>query len=250
MVYVFFGADRPRVISKIKSIEQSFYKKTGAFAQVFRFDGDNFNIAQFEHALRAENMFDEKRLILARDVFSNKEIADEAAKIVGGPFASGITLVIYENKLDKKFVKKFEKTGARVQEYKNKTTLDKNDSVWNSRAIFQLSDMLLSKNRYGAFAAYHLARAKGFAPEDIFWGIYRQFKNMLMLSAVPGLAPAAIQKETGLHPYVIRKGLGFLRNFEKPELESRFGRLMFLWSDAILNSRDLSVDLELFILRS
>ena len=249
MILVFYGSDRERVLGKIKSIEDSFYKKAGVRAPVFRFDGDNLNTEDFEHTLRAESMFGEKRLILARDIFSDKETVDEVLKIAGRRFASGVTAVIYENKLNKELTKKLEKIGAKLQEYKNTATSGKSDSKWNSRSIFQLSDMLLSKNRYGAFAAYHRARFEGLTPENIFWGIYRQFKNMLMLSSVSSMAPDGIQKETGLHPYVIKKGLGFLRNFDKSELEKKFERLMFLWSDAILGQRDLSADLELFILR-
>ena len=250
MILVFYGSDRGQVLGKIKSIEESFYKKAGRGAPVFRFDGDGLNIEDFEHALRAESMFGEKRLILARDIFSDKENLGTVFKIIGGQPASGVTAVIYENKLDKELTKKLEKIGAKLQEYKNAVYAEAENSKWNSRLIFQFSDMLLSRNHYGAFEAYHRARLAGFGAEDVFWGAYRQFKNMLMLSAVSKMAPGDIQKETGLHPYVIKKGLGFLRNFNKPELEEKFERLMFLWSDAILGGRDLSVDLELFILKS
>lgn len=250
MILVFYGSDRNRVLRKVKSIEESFYKKAGAGASVFRFDGDNFNFEYFEHILRAESMFGEKRLILARDIFSDKEVAGDVLKIIGGQFASGVTTAIYENKLDKELIKKLEKIGAKLQEYKNTIRFGTGDSKWNSRSIFQVSDMILSKNRYGAFTAYHRARFEGFVPEDIFWGVYRQFKNMLMLSSISGMDPTNIQKETGLHPYVIKKGLDFLRNFKKSDLEEKFERLMFLWSDAILGSRDLSADLELFILKA
>ncbi|MEK7090487.1 MAG: hypothetical protein AAB930_02785, partial [Patescibacteria group bacterium] len=133
-----------------------------------------------------------------------------------------------------------------VKEYKGFGSADKNR--WKSRTIFQLSDMLMAKNRYAAFAAYHRARWEGFGPEDIFWGVYRQFKNMLLVSHAANIPLSAIKEETNLHPFVIKKCQEFLRNFSRKELEQKFERLMFLWSDVISGSKDLSAELELFIL--
>jgi len=248
VVYVFFGSDRDRVIAKVKSIEESFYKKAGASASAFRFDGDNLDIAEFENSLRAEDIFGQKRLVLARDLFTLDETAKDATKIIAAPFAGGTTLVIYENKLDKDIIKKLEKIGAKIQEYRARAAFV--DSRKDGKPLFLISDMLMAKNNRAAFSAYHRARTLGFSAENIFWEIYRQFKNMLILEPLAKIPPSAIEKDTGLHPFVIKKGLGFLRNYRREELAQKFERLMFLWSDAILGPRDLSIDLELFILKS
>lgn len=247
MIFLFYGSDRNRVLGKVKSIEESFYKKAGILAQVFRFDGDNFNLSDFENVIRSENMFGGKRLVLARDLFLDNDLAGDILTIIEEPFAEGVTLVVYENKIDKDIVKKFDKTKVLIQEYKNAAVSDRRRK--NHNAIFQVGDMLLAKNRLAAFSGYHELLWRGFTPENIFWNIYSQFKNMLLVASVSKLSPAQIQKETGLHPFVVQKGLGHLRNFSIEELENKFERLMFLWSDFVSEPKDLSQELELFILR-
>lgn len=247
MIFLLYGSDRNRVLEKVNSIKESFNKKSGENAQVFRFDGGNLNIAGFENALRSEDMFGGKRLVLARDLFADSDLSGDILKIIAEPFAGGVTLVVYENKADKDNIKKFEKLGAKVQEYKNTAASDR----WakNSSAIYQVGDMVLAKNRLAAFSAYHQLLWRGFTPENVFWNIYSQFKNLLVISSVSKLAPVQIQKETGLHPFVIKKGLGHLRNFTRDELEKKFERLMFLWSDFVSEPKDLSRELELLVLK-
>lgn len=248
MVFLFYGSDRNRVLGKVKGIEESFNKKVGDAAQVFRFDGDIFNLADFENAVRSENMFGGKRLVLARDLFADNDLSNGILRIISGPFAEGVTLVVYENKINKDNIKKFEKMGATIHKYENAAA----DAGWseNSNAIFQVGGMLLAKNRLAAFSAYHKLLWQGFTPENVFWNIYSQFKNLLLVSSVSKLAPVQIQKEAGLHPFAVKRGLGHLRNFTETELENKFERLMFLWSSFVSEPRDLSQELELFILKS
>ena len=246
MIFVFYGGNRSLMLAKVKSIEESFRKKVGSSAPVFRFDGDNFTPADFEHALRAESMFDEKRLVLARDLLSDKENSELVLNILKKKPAAAVTAVFYDTKVSGNALEKFNKLGAKVKEYKSFGNADENRR--KSRTLFQFSDMLMAKNRYAAFAAYHRARSEGFGPEDIFWGVYHQFKNMLLVSHAANIPPFALQEETNLHPFVIKKCQSFLKNFTRGELEQKFERLIFLWSDVISGSKDLSAELELFIL--
>ncbi|PIR69543.1 MAG: hypothetical protein COU47_02200 [Candidatus Niyogibacteria bacterium CG10_big_fil_rev_8_21_14_0_10_46_36] len=118
----------------------------------------------------------------------------------------------------------------------------------NEKSIFKLLDAVTEKRPHEAFMLYHEILAEGASIGDIFWKLYWQYKNILVVSAYKHLSPSAIAEKTKLHPFVIKKAGWALERFTKQEIESTFEWLITLWQDDKIKTRDLPGELELFML--
>lgn len=115
--------------------------------------------------------------------------------------------------------------------------------------VFHFIDLLMSRQNTRAYAMYHRMIRQGISIEDIFWKIYWQYKTLLAIASFKSTdSPVFIQKEAGIHPFVIKKSLAHLASFPLSEIKNTFGWLIFLWEENKLKTRNLASELEYFIL--
>ncbi|MBU1164604.1 DNA polymerase III subunit delta [Patescibacteria group bacterium] len=114
------------------------------------------------------------------------------------------------------------KIDAQAVEMMTKNKLEEN--------IFELTDALGQKNKARALKLISDQLESG-TPETVLLSkITWQFKNLLQVKSLADNEPAnasyKIAKELGLHPFVVKKSLGQVRNFSLDELKKIYRQLL------------------------
>ena len=89
MIKVFYGDNRNDALISIK-------RELGDNYEVF--DGEKIELSDFVNIFYGTSLFGDERKILIKDLFSNKELADEVVKYVDTPHE----VIIWESVLDKR----------------------------------------------------------------------------------------------------------------------------------------------------
>jgi DNA polymerase III delta subunit len=111
----------------------------------------------------------------------------------------------------------------------------------NNFPIFSLTDAVGARNKKEAWIQYERALASGMAPEEVFWKVVWQIKNML-------LASRTTEKGSGLNPFVYKKAKASLKNFKEKELENLSEQLVVGYHQARRGEGDIETFLEKFLL--
>ena len=236
MIYLFFGTDRERGRSKWRAVTAAFARKYPE-GQVFQFATDTFNLEQFQELIAGQDMFGNKRLVVG-DSLGEHEVAAEfldknAAEIVASP----TVFALWEDAVSAAQKKKLEKLGAKLEQFTAPEVKPLSD--FN---LFTITDAWGDRAREKAWTLFAVALFKGVAPEEVFWKLVWQTKNLLLLKKT------ANPTVTGLKPFVIQKTSRQLKNFSVPELEQLSSSLVTLWHEARRGRVDFEFGLEKLIL--
>lgn len=109
---------------------------------------------------------------------------------------------------------------------------------------FQLTDAFAKKDLKSAFSILNAAVLKGVSPDEIFWKLVWQVKNLLMVKKCESLSCGEVAKLTGLHPFVAKKCLFSSGNFKEEELKQYSRCLLDLWHDSKKRTADMQMGLE------
>ncbi|MFH0852243.1 MAG: DNA polymerase III subunit delta [bacterium] len=96
--------------------------------------------------------------------------------------------------------------------------------------IFATIDALANRNKNLAYKLIHQHLEQGENEIYILTMFVYQFRNLLQIKSLidTGIPSEALAKKTGLHPFVIKKSWGMLRNFSLDVLKKIYERLMKL----------------------
>ncbi len=96
--------------------------------------------------------------------------------------------------------------------------------------IFATIDALANKNKGLAYKLMHQHLEQGENEIYILTMFVYQFRNLLQIKSLidGGLSSDALAKKTGLHPFVIKKSWGMLKNFSLDVLKKIYERLLQL----------------------
>lgn len=122
---------------------------------------------------------------------------------------------------------------------------------------FAICDAVAEKNNIRAWMLFQQALTNGIDAEEIFWKIWWQIKSLLLVKKLQGLSldghkgqslGANLEKETGLHPFVVKKNLSAIHNFSEEELQNYSFHLVKLYHDARRGLEEFPIGLEKFLL--
>jgi len=113
---------------------------------------------------------------------------------------------------------------------------------------FAICDAVAEKNNIRAWILFQQALMNGIDAEEIFWKIWWQIKSLLMIKNLLNVRGVNLEKETGLHPFVIKKNLSAIHNFGEGELQDYSFHLVKLYHDTRKGLEEFSLGLEKFLL--
>ncbi|KKR19988.1 MAG: polymerase III protein [Candidatus Moranbacteria bacterium GW2011_GWA2_39_41] len=116
--------------------------------------------------------------------------------------------------------------------------------------IFNTIDALASNNKKEALRLLQEHLKKGEDPFYIFSMFVYQFRNLLKVADLQGQFfgnESAIAKAAGLHPFVVKKSLGQLRNFPLPKLKTVYENLSQLDTQIKTGQIEVKVALDKFV---
>ncbi|MEW5907872.1 MAG: DNA polymerase III subunit delta [Patescibacteria group bacterium] len=118
----------------------------------------------------------------------------------------------------------------------------------NNYNPFAVGDAVALKQKIKAWILFQEAILSGIDPEEIFWKILWQIKNLSLVKRLSSMKMKNIEKETGFHPYVVKKTLTNINSFSQEELNELSWQLIDVYHRSRNGQSDLSSGLENFIL--
>ena len=115
--------------------------------------------------------------------------------------------------------------------------------------LFRISDAIAKRQRRFAWILYQQAILRGVSPEEIFWKVAWQIKNLLLVKSLSAMPYATIVRASGLHPFVVKKSLEASHLFTEQELLGYSRELIELYHQIRRGNADMKVGLERFMLR-
>lgn len=228
MIYVFYGTDREGVIKKTDSLLKSIFVKNPDLSYE-RFDLDNFDLGKLRDLSESQSLFGNKTAVILDQILEENEVVME---FLGHLAASQNIFIIRENKILKPELKKLEKYAEKIEEINEK--VGKKESF----NIFTFGDAVGERNKKNAWILYQKGIFSGLVPEQLFWIVVGQVRNMLTVIKIKSAA------ESGLHPFVYGKAKGFLKNYKEKELIDLSERLVIGYHNARRGEGEIETLLE------
>ncbi len=115
--------------------------------------------------------------------------------------------------------------------------------------VFQVCDAFAEKNKKRAWMLFRQALLRGVTPEEIFWKLWWQTKTLLLVKGLLKSSAKNVPKESGLHPFAVKKALSALRNFTEEELRSLSLFFVGLYHAARLGEVDFEIGVEKILIK-
>ncbi len=229
MIYLFHGNDRGGLVKKTESLLKSLFTKNSDLSYE-RFDSENFDIAKLRDLSESQSLFGNLTAVLLDNLLGENEEIFESLESLKN---SQNIFIIREDKLLKAEEKKLGKFAEKIEEL----TLaeGKKKETFN---IFSFTDAIGERNKKNSWILYEKAVFSGMAPEELFWKVVGQIRNMILVKKTKSAT------EAGLHPFVYGKAKGFLRNFKEGELENLSEKLVIGYHQARRGEGEIETLLE------
>lgn len=233
MLFLIAGTDfNKRKATSDKLVETLIVKRPDA--NQVHFDDQNFSASRFLETIEGAGLFESKNIVICRGVLENKEYRDVVIERLSELQESDNAFVFIENKILKTTITKFEKIGAKVHIFE---AVEKKDEV----NLFALSDLLAQKKKKDLWVAYHDAKRRGVAPEEIHGILVWQLKAL-------ALSFSETEMGSGLKPFVYKKAKRESKNWSHPEVLSSLKTMTKNYHESRRGNLNFSVALEQFIL--
>lgn len=124
-------------------------------------------------------------------------------------------------------------------------TLETREEEYNP---FRICDAVAAKDRKKAWMLLQKALLAGVPAEEVFWKIVWEVKNLMLVKKLESAGIKNIEKETGLHPFVVKKARGFSRNFSFKELSKLSWALVEIYHNSRRGLDEVETGLEKFLI--
>jgi len=114
--------------------------------------------------------------------------------------------------------------------------------------LFSLSDAVALRDRKKTWILFNKALLSGIPVEEIFYKVLWQIKNLLLVKSLSETSGVDLAKESGLHPFVLKKTLSAVRKFSNKELSSFSFNLVNLFHNSRWGVEDLAIGMERFLI--
>lgn len=113
---------------------------------------------------------------------------------------------------------------------------------------FAICDAFAAKDKAKAWILLQKAILSGVPAEDVFFKVLWQIKNLLLIKKLVDAKIKNLEKETGLHPFVIKKALRAASDFSEKELINYSREMVKIYHEERRGLCELLIGLEKFIL--
>jgi DNA polymerase III delta subunit len=233
-----FGSDTIKSHDKFNKIVAQTLKKETGFS-FFKVDEESFSEDFFNRLFKTKSLFSGKSLIAAKRLFSNQFASDFLIKNLKKISLSENVFILWEEKITEDHLKSVKEYANDLWEFKQ--VAPKKERFFKNNNLFQLADLVASRQKEKAWLLYQEELFNGTQAEDIFWKMIWQIKSLLIVKKGGG--------SELLHPFVYKKAEKTAPLFSKEELHNCFSELIDLYHKDRRGAGDLAVGLERFILK-
>lgn len=115
--------------------------------------------------------------------------------------------------------------------------------------IFHLTDAVGDRDKSRAWFLFQKMIMAGLDPEEIFWKITWQIKNLLLIKKLGAVPERKIVEMTKMHPFVVKKAAASSRNYSEEELAKYSSELIDLYHNSRRGLADFDVGIEKFLIK-
>lgn len=231
MLYLYYGNDTVTVREKAHAFVAT---QESEGLTVERIDADTYIEGVFADVTGATSLFGGSTLYVVDTPSQKKEIYEDVMEHLAQFAESGNTFVVIEAALLAPQKKKFEKHAAALKEYKKQA-----DARFD---VFRLAELLGKKDKKNLWLHLSRAQAAGIPAEEIIGILWWQLKSCRLAKNTQSAA------EAGMKDFPYNKARQSLSSFKEGELEALSEKLLQVYHDGHLGTRDIDVALERFVL--
>jgi len=235
MIYLFAGSDHARAYQTF-SRYLAIMRAKQPEATVLVFTPDNLNQAAFEEAIFGQSLFLNKHIVAARRLSEDEATSRLVLANIKTLAESSSAFLFYEPSGDSELAKILAKYAKDTKIFNLKTEFKPEFN------IFALANNLGARDRERLWLDYERARRANFKSIDIFWKLWWQVKNMMIVTAAPEVM------KTELKPTVAARAVRASRNFRPDELAAMLTELAAMYHETYPDSDEFNFRLEKFIL--
>ncbi len=239
MIYLLYGTDTDKARAKLHELVASLLKKKPDASHI-KLTDETFSDAALEENISGMGLFSQKTIVEMDSVFRNPEAKESVIDRLKDIGASENIFVFLEGKLNKAELTKFEKNAEKIQEFS--LPAEAASAKVGAFNMFSLTDALGKRDKKQLWVLYQKALQNNSVAEEVHPILFWQIKAMLLADK------AASAAEAGLNPFVYQKSKGFLRNFNREEVEQLSSKLVSIYHNARRGINDFESSLEQFIL--
>lgn len=239
MLYLYAGADRAKAREKWLVAVKNFKDKHPE-AELFGMTAESFNPAGLNEYIVGQTLFAKKYVVVLDELSVNKEFEGDF-KLWQSMDESPNIFIVFEGKIEKALVKKFEKLTGKINVLDLPEEEKKKYKDYGGYNIFAFTDYFAARDRKKLWVEYQKALRANIPAEDLFFKLVGQVKNLLYASKV-GKAPK------GMHPFVAEKTARAAKNFSVDELAKMSADLIDTYHSARRGEVEFGVEVERQIL--
>ncbi|MFA4890226.1 MAG: hypothetical protein WC587_01135 [Candidatus Paceibacterota bacterium] len=248
MIYLLYGKDAVKSRQKLNELLY-FFRSKDSNVSIFKIDEYDFEKEKLEELSRSSTLFGGKVVVVFNRIFDDKNISKIILENLDVYAASKNIFIFYEEEVDDKNFDLIKEKAKKVQKFNLPAGRELKTSKFGGKDYgdynpFLICDAVGEKNKKKAWLLFQDALFKGVPAEEVFWKIWWQAKTMLSVKIASDAGVKNLEKETGFHPYVVKKNLGFLRNFSFKELDIFSWKLVELYHNARRGLADFEIGLE------
>lgn len=254
MLYLFHGEDTIRSLNKLNGLVQNLLKKKGTDSSLFEINEDNFDESYFKNLIYGSHLFGDKNLVILKRVLENKNLVDYFLQNLV-PFAqSSNVFIFWEESLKQEILTLFQKEAQKIWQFnrpEDKLSKEREletQAKERNKVIFQMIDAFSEKKSRSSWFLFQKNLMAGADEEEIFWKIFWQLKNLIILKPYQKESVDLINRQIKLHPFVLKKCLSVLPLWTKEELEAISKKLLEIYQAHRYNKIELSVGIEKMLL--
>lgn len=235
MLYILHGKNRNKAIDNLNKMVSVLSEKKKD-AGVFRFDEENFSIDEVDYLLKGVGLFEENYIVAWDNVFGDAEAKEWLSSNLESVKNAKHIFIIYEEKIEKKFLEKLEKYAEKTKDFS-----EKEEKKFDGE-IFKIGNEFGKRSSKNVWMCYQELLGKGFSVEEIYGTLFWQIKNIILSKNTNSA------KEAGIGPFPFKNAKSFSKNFTEEELKEISSSLVKSYHLAYEKSGEREIELEKFIL--
>lgn len=236
MLILLHGNNIEKSRIKLREIIASQTKKNSE-ATHYRIEPDTYDEGVFQEFLGGNGLFQNTFIVVCDGLFVAKNTSEIMFGYVKAMKESHNVFLCIEGVLTKEVLKKIEKYAEKIQE----STDTKKENKKEAFNVFALTDALGNRDKKQLWVLYQEALLQGSEPEEIHRLFVWQMKAMLANHVSDAT-------NSGLNPFVFKKGQGFSKNYTFEELQKKSMDLVILYHEARRGKVEFDIELEKFVL--
>ncbi|OGZ41877.1 MAG: hypothetical protein A3C80_04205 [Candidatus Ryanbacteria bacterium RIFCSPHIGHO2_02_FULL_45_43] len=211
MLYFFYGDDWRASLNEVNKTIGQFGKETIQSGHIV-FDLEEAPVEVLENVLVSNSLFSNRQLLVLKHLFGAPHAHDFFVNNIKRFRDSDDVFIVWERgRLDGAVVKTEAMKTLLANSHSKEFRLKLRDKapLPPRRMIYEFVDAWVGKDRPRAIYLFHVLIANGVGPEELFWALVWQIRNILAVASLlkEHMNAEDIKRTTGLHPFVVKKSI-------------------------------------------